>query len=448
MGNVATTDALGRLGGSAGACLGAVFLTYTFDARFFEEEVLATVLPLQEDPTEATRRFLEEGRRKLVETPVVVLVDPGMFRGGQRLPYDLLRADASRLFHPKLALILYAAGARLVVGSGNLTSGGYGDNAELSAVLPLDYSGDAALLRRVVAFVEACGARGEAWSRFRAELTPRLGPEAAADSAAPWLLHTHDTTPLLDAFLARLPADAKIDRVGVLAPFHQEDGAPPDGAILERLLDATQGRQARGFVLDVGVSWEGNPVAPGGGAAVSPDRHIGELWGVVDGARDKETSSWFVLGKHAGHSFAVEDGRAGGWRSTREMNARCASGSAWPVGTVEAFAPEGLVDRAARRATLQLWLFPEIHRREGRVYRQPLHGKLIAVAVTAGKRQQTHLLLGSPNASAAALLRTDGNVECALHLVLDGHHHLGLLCDTLVLVPRKQVTLRARSYVR
>lgn len=65
--------------------------------------------------------------------------------------------------------------------------------------------------------------------------------------------------------------------------------------------------------------------------------------------------------------------------------------------------------------------------------------------MTEGKKKQTHLLLGTPNASAAALLHTDGNVECALHLVLDGHHHLGMLCDTLVMVQWKQVTFRPLS---
>lgn len=446
MGNIVTTDALGRLVGAAGACHGAVFLSYTFDARFFEEEVLAAVLQLQEDPTEATRRFLDEGRRKLVETPVLVIADPGMLRGGQRLPYDLLRADTARLFHPKLALLLYGPCARMVVGSGNLTPGGYGDNAELSAVLPLDYARDAGLLRRVVAFVEASGAHGEAWSRFLAELRPRLGPEDDADTAAPWLLHTYDKMPLLDAFLARVPPDAKVERIGVLAPFHQEDGAPPDGAIFDRLLDATEGRRAHGFVLDVGVSWEGNPVAPGGDDSRDLDTHIGDLWGVVDGARGKETTSWFVLGKHVGHNFEFNDGRAGGRRSTRELNALCAEGKAWPTGQLEAFAPEDLLNRAAHRASLRVWLFPEIHRREGRIYRQPLHGKLLAVAVTEGKKKRTHVIVGSPNASAAALLRTGANVECALHLVLDGHYHLGLLCDGLVWVPRQQVTLHGRSY--
>jgi hypothetical protein len=113
---------------------------------------------------------------------------------------------------------------------------------------------------------------------------------------------------------------------------------------------------------------------------------------------------------------------------------------------VEAFASEALLDRAALRASLRVWLFPEVHRRDGRLYRQPLHGKLLAVAVAEGKKKRTHLLVGSPNASAAALLRTGANVECALHLVLDGHYHLGLLCEELVWVPREQVTLRGRSY--
>ena len=184
---------------------------------------------------------------------------------------------------------------------------------------------------------------------------------------SPWLLHTYDQAPLLDAFLARLPTGATIDRVGVLAPFHQEDGAPPDGAILDRILDATDGRRGRGFVLDVGVCWEGNPVASSSEGSSNLDGHIGELWAVVDGLRGKETTSWFVLGKHVGHNFEVEDGRAGGSRSMREMNGLCAAGNAWQTGMLDAFAPEGLIDRAALRASLRLWLFPEVHRRDGRV---------------------------------------------------------------------------------
>ena len=251
--------------------------------------------------------------------------------------------------------------------------------------------------------------------------------------------------PLLDAFLARLPPAAKIERIGVLAPFHQEDGAPPDGAIFDRLFDAT-----RDGVRSVSCWMSAYPGRETRSHRAAKDlslaSHIGELWGVADGARGKETTSWFVLGEHAGHGFEIADGRTAARRSTRELNALSAENRLWRTGPIEAFGQENLLNRAADRAPLHLWVFPEIHRREGRVYRQPLHGKLITVAVTEGRKKQTHLLAGSPNASAAALLRADANVECALHLVLDGHHHLGLLCDGLVWVPRQQVTLRGRSY--
>jgi hypothetical protein len=60
------------------------------------------------------------------------------------------------------------------------------------------------------------------------------------------------------------------------------------------------------FEIDDGLirGWaQNNPVAPGGDDSRDLDTHIGDLWGVVDGARGKETTSWFVLGKHVGHNF-------------------------------------------------------------------------------------------------------------------------------------------------
>lgn len=450
MAGVNAADAIGRLADRETGCLAAVFLTYTFDASFFEEEILASVLPLQEDPVEAPRQFLEEGRRKLIETPVIVIADPGMLRGGQRLPYELLRADPSRVFHPKLALLIFPERARLVVGSGNLTPGGYGGNAELSVALSLHYESDAPLLREVVGFIESCGARGECWKRLLAELNPRLPASPGVAAGPPWFVHTYTNEPLIDALLARLPAGAMIERIGVLAPYHQEDSATPDNALFDRLLQATEGRRAKGFTLDIGVSWEGNSVGASIGqpAVVDLAGHIGKLWAIVDGVPGKEATNWFVLGKHVGHNFKVDDGRSSGSkRSTRELNARCADKTAWPVRHVEAFAPEGLIARVEERANVRLWLHPQVHRRDGRVYVQPLHGKLIAIAVREGKIRKTWLLLGSPNASAMALLRGDGNVECALVLVVDGHLHLGQLCERLVPVPRDQVSLKGREFV-
>jgi len=253
---------------------------------------------------------------------------------------------------------------------------------------------------------------------------------------------------LLEAFLTRLPARATIERIGVLAPYHQEDGATPDKAIFDRLLQASEGRQAKDFTLDIGVSWEGNSVGASAGQPPIAEltAQVGNLWAVIEGGRGKETTNWFVLGKKVGHEFEIDDGRSPSLRSTRELKARCMEKTAWPVGNVEAFAPQGLVDRVRDYANVRLWLHPQVHRQEGRVYVQPLHGKLISIAVTEGKVRQTWLLLGSPNASAMALLRSGGNVECALVLVVDGHYHLGQLCDRLILVPRHQVTLKGREF--
>ena len=98
---------LDRLMAGTRSCLGATFLSYTFDPTFFEEEVLSTLLGIMSDPEEAPRAFINEATHKLQQVPVTVMVDPGHLQGGKRLPYDLLPARRERIFHPKLTLILY-----------------------------------------------------------------------------------------------------------------------------------------------------------------------------------------------------------------------------------------------------------------------------------------------------------------------------------------------------
>ena len=66
-----------------GRCLGAVFSSYDFDEAFFES-VLATLLPIHADPDTDPDRFVDEGRRRLRETPVAVLIDGYRARGGHR----------------------------------------------------------------------------------------------------------------------------------------------------------------------------------------------------------------------------------------------------------------------------------------------------------------------------------------------------------------------------
>jgi hypothetical protein len=442
---VLIADPLDRLRPDAGGCRGAVFTTYTFDALFFEEEVLATLLGLTEDPDNATPRFLEQGRRALRDSPVCVVMDRGYYRGGKRLPYDLRFHPTGRTFHPKVGLTLHRDHARVHVGSGNITKGGYGGNAELGVSLELDLTEHAGEILAVRDFLEACGASGEAWARFDEELHALLPNDAEPANDSP-LLHTARGGVLLDDFLARIPAGAKVRRVGVVAPFHQEDGAQPDRALFDRLLDWTKGRRKRGFAVDVGVSWETSPLAPREGEDADLWQRQGQLWARVDGKPGEQSLRYVVLEGHKPHYWGVRDRQGRHWWSSREVNRLVREGRLWPTGEVEAHGPTKLVKRLSRKAPMQLWLHPAVHWRDGRRYAQPLHAKLIAISVVQDGVARTHLLLGSPNASAQALLVDDGNVEAALHLVLDGNLGLAELCPGLVPCPLDQVVLLERSF--
>ena len=136
-------------------CLGAVFCSYTFDPIFFESHVLRTILKLQSDPDEQLPEFLREGLKALQKIPVACFVDASARTPGQRLPYDL-RLVSERVFHPKLALLVHDKHVDLLLGSGNLTRGGYGDNTELwfPRKLRFDEANDAAALRALLDFLD------------------------------------------------------------------------------------------------------------------------------------------------------------------------------------------------------------------------------------------------------------------------------------------------------
>ena len=448
--NVNRQDPLDLLRPATGTCQAAAFTSYTFNAGFFEETVLASLLPIDADPEVSPRQFLDEGRYRLQCTPVTVIVDPHHFRGGRRLPYDLVLASDARTFHPKVAVVLFADHARLLVGSGNLTSQGYGNNAELNALLKLDYGQHAGLLGDVKRFFVACGAHGEAWDRLVEYLQLQLDavsdPKDVDDDGAPALLETATSGPLLDRFFARIPANAKIHAIGVLAPYHQEDDAAPESAVIERAISAAGDRASRQMKIDVGLCWENNRLSPPGDPPVDTYPLEGELWAWREGASGKQTVSWFLVGDHVGHTFNCVNAAGVTPRATRTMRSQLESSSAWLVDHVQASAPPHLLERLAKRRRLHIWCLPEFRLENGRTFRRPLHGKLIAVATSRGKVKETHLLLGSPNATTSALLRPGANVEAALHLVLPSRLRLPDLCSDLVECPREFLDLTAPDY--
>lgn len=225
---LAVRSALEQLGDDA-PCLAAVFCSYTFTPSFFENQVLRTLLRLRSDPDEHAIDFLHEATAALQTTPIACFVDASAREPGQRLPYEL-HAISGRVFHPKLALIARADGAHLVLGSGNLTRGGYGDNTELWSSLRLRYDTpeDVGLLRQLLDALRGVeslsGHRSAALDELSRAITSRFKAEPSPKQSARRFLHSL-REPILPEFLRLLPVDATIVQVGVLAPFYERDDA-------------------------------------------------------------------------------------------------------------------------------------------------------------------------------------------------------------------------------
>jgi hypothetical protein len=435
-------------------CLAAVFCSYTFDPRFFENQVLRTVLKLRSDPDEHVSDFLAEGILALQSTPVACFVDAGARSVGQRLPYEQ-HTIARRVFHPKLAILARAGHVRLLLGSGNLTRGGYGDNTELWSSQKLIYTSelDASLLRELLAAlvdIEAlAGRRSPAVAELVRVITARLPPAAPPSTASTrHLLHSiHE--PILPAFLRLLPAEAQIVQVGVLAPFYERDDADAldpeqvDGVIAQ-ILDA---RTSAGVIIDMGFTWQGGPLGPPATIPPLPER-LGTLW-VHRHAADPPTLEYFTPGKFTAKSLRYDDqsGISRTWardEAEKAWNARALFLAAPCI----ANGPQRLVSLLSERHTLKAWLYPSLRLEAGRPIKRPLHAKMIAVAVRTAAGDTTYVLAGSPNASRRALMLpgSQANVEFAFAFALAGRWTLDMLAPALVACPLDQITLQTPDF--
>jgi hypothetical protein len=425
-------------------CIGAAFTSFTFDPMFFEETILRAVLRLPSDPVEQRLRFLDEARAALVETPVAVIVDAGAREAGRRMPYDLLEV-AGRTFHPKVALLLFEGHARLHVGSGNLTRGGYSENTELFVTLDLHYDepADVAMLQQVDSFLAASAslarASGTQLGLFREELARRIGATEASSEATPFVvLHTERDTPILEQLLALVPEEATITRVGVLAPFFERDDRSTGSdvrSVLGRLAAAAKGKD---FVFDVGVEWD-EPSAlscPDIRTAKFEDA-VGAVWARrIHMDTDEERMEYFTLDALTERQLQVRDASGVSRRLPREeLTAVLKEGNAWPTPRPRVFAPSSLIESVAGVADLRVWLHPTWRSDDGRRLHRPLHAKLLLVTFTKRGKSQTLVLIGSPNASRRALLLTPdegANIELALAMLMDGEVTLSDMAPVVV----------------
>lgn len=431
------------------SCLGAVFCSYTFDPIFFESHVLRTILKLQSDPDEQLPDFLREGLAELQKIPVACFVDVDARTPGQRLPYDL-RLISSRVFHPKLALLVHQDHATLLLGSGNLTRGGYGDNTELWFPRKLRYgdANDVAALRELLGFLDGvealAGAASPQFALVRATLTARLPTGTApADARSFHVLHSLQA-PLLPAFLELIPRDAEILQLGMLAPFFERDDQ--QAADLEQVQSLVSyilaSRKSHNTEIDLGFGWQGGPLGPPS-AVPALEQGLGQLW-VHRVPGDPPSVEYFIPLKCTAKTVRYLDHRLKERSWPREdADEAHAARQLYPAAPLVANGPARIVEALANQRELRTWLLPTLRFDDDRPVRRPLHAKLLTLTTERRGAITTYVLVGSPNASGRALLHPPphGNVELAVVFTAEGAWQLPDLAPELIACPLDQLQL-------
>jgi len=138
------------------------------------------------------------------------------------------------VFHPKCTYLASAKGDMLVVGSGNLTFGGYGRNIEVLDVLIPDVHAEAFL--DFSNFLEALGTRpglgipDVTWASSFADRSRHASASSSQQISTPSgrLLHSVDR-PIVHQIAEICAAKGGAKAMTVLSPFHDRDGS----AVLE-----------------------------------------------------------------------------------------------------------------------------------------------------------------------------------------------------------------------
>jgi hypothetical protein len=439
------------------SCLGAAFCTFTLDTQFLEEKVLPELLDIRSDPQEQANRFLEESRSRLREIPVVCIADGSVYRGGHRLPFDLLLIN-NRTFHAKLYLILFENYARLMIGSGNLTAQGFGGNSEIFQCLALNYDDPIHhyILSELDGFLKLIPNLvkdpGKQLYEFRIQLK-RLCP-ALKDKKAPndmAFIQSVSGKPLLEKFLRRIPDFERVTRVGLLAPFYEDDQTEFEASVLIQFRDFAKRKNKKSFKFEIGLPWEESSLGLKHDKTIDAEKHLGELWGLREGRVEELNVEYFVPTRFTSMKVFYED-RTGRSRSfdIDDFEAALEAGLTWPVGQISTHGPSGLLKEISNSCPkAAFWLFPNRRIEGGDVVYRPLHAKLYLITTKFRGKTRTYLLVGSPNASRKALIFKDnsGNIETAMIIRIEGDFGLSHFSSLLFKCPNKQIDLSDREFI-
>jgi len=174
---------------NAGAPVGVLATTFTFDAALFEEECLARFAGVQSDPRRDGALYRIEREEKLANLIcAAVVVDIHHCAGQRSLRWDLLAARPARgVMHAKVSLLAWRDHVRILIGSANLTDSGYRQNQECIATLDFtDANTDRTLLSPLLQFLGEILAITDGPARTRAEaLLSWVDERLSANHAAP-----------------------------------------------------------------------------------------------------------------------------------------------------------------------------------------------------------------------------------------------------------------------
>lgn len=106
-------------------------------------------------------------------------------------------------------------------------------------------------LRRISALTRRSGTQ---LALFREELGRRLGPVTNKMASSKVALLDSCSDPIIQQLESLLPEDAKIERLGMLAPFYERDD--DSELAVNSVFGALKHRLSASAVLDVGVAWD------------------------------------------------------------------------------------------------------------------------------------------------------------------------------------------------